>query len=231
MPSPVTTIKAASRGGYTTENGLFVDASAVTPLPSTAFAEGQTIGSVFECGGATCARLAVAVSAVSGTSPTLDVYVETSPDGLTSWRSVADFDQKSDVLLAMGAVTSAGTTPPTITLTGTPNRYINLKVICTTLGARGTAVIKYSLDGGKTYSAAVTTAATMLMSDPVTGLTTGVTLAYASATAATDNVWTAKTQGFEAKSFAPLDRYMRCVAQVGGSNTPIVTASVTGALV
>jgi hypothetical protein len=231
MPTSVTTIQFAERGGYNAENGQFVSAPPTTPLQSTAFAEGQTIGSVVECGGATCARLQVSVSAVSGTNPTLDVYVETSPDGLTSWRSVADFDQKSAAGLAMTAVSSAGTTPPTITLTGTANRYINLKVICTVLGARGTAEIKYSLDGGKTYSASTVTAATMLMSDPVTGESTGVTLNYASATAAVDNVWTAKTAGFERKTFGPLDRFLRCVAVVGGSATPIVTASVTGEFV
>ncbi len=91
----------------------------------------------------------------------------------------------------MTAVTSAGTTPPVITLTGTPNRYIDLKVLCTVLGALGTSKIKYSINGGNTYSVAQLTAATILILDPLTGESTGVTLNIAAGTAATDNVWTA----------------------------------------
>ncbi len=232
MPRNVTTKPFEnSATGYKTESGKFVHAPAIALLVLAALAAGQTIGPVVECGGSSCARLTLEVTAKSGTNPTLDVYVETSPDGLTSWRSLADFDQKTDVSLAMGAVTEAGTTPPDITLTGTPNRYINLKVLCTLLGARGTSKIKYSLDGGKTYSAEQLTAATIEMLDPVTGETTGVTLNVENAAAAVDNVWTAKTAGYERKQFVGLDRYMRCVAVVGGSATPIVTASVTGELV
>lgn len=231
MPSSVTTKRPQTGTGYNTEAGEFVAARSIPLFPSQAFASGQTIGNVFEVGGAACARLSLAVSAKSGTNPTLDVTVETSEDGLAGWRSVAAFDQKTDVLLAMGAVTETGTTPPDITLTGTPNRYINLKVLCTTLGARGTSQIKYSLDGGVTYSTPALTAATMLMSDPVTGESTGVTLNMENAAAAVDNVWTAKTAGYERKQFTGLDRFVRAVASVGGSGGPTVTASVSGELV
>ena len=94
----------------------------------------------------------------------------------------------------LSAVTSAGTTPPVITLTGTPLRALNIKVLCTVLGARGTSYIKYSIDGGLNYSTAEVTAATILMLDPLDGLTsTGVTLNIAAGTAAVDNVWTAAT--------------------------------------
>lgn len=231
MPSNVTTLHPETGSGYQMENGRRASAERVTLIALAALAEGQTIGSVVEVGAKGVARLTLETTVKSGTSPTLDVAVETSPDGLTAWRKIAAFDQQSDVGLAMSAVTSSGTTPPAVTLTGTPNRYINLKVLCTTLGARGTSAIKYSLDGGETYSAPALTAATQELFDPVTGETTGVTLAMANAAAAVDNVWTAKTAGYERKQFAGLDRFMRAAIVVGGSSTPIMTASLTGELV
>jgi hypothetical protein len=87
------------------------------------------------------------------------------------------------------AVTEAGTAPPDVTLSGTPTKYIDLVVEITTGGARGTAVFRYSIDGGDTWAAEnVTTAATYLMSG------TGVTLNFATGTDYTDdNVYTAKT--------------------------------------
>jgi hypothetical protein len=91
----------------------------------------------------------------------------------------------------LSAVTSSGTSPPVVTLTGTPNRYINFKMVCTVLGARGTSFIKYSINGGNTYSTAEVTAATILMLDPLTGESTGVTINIAAGAAAVDNVWTA----------------------------------------
>ena len=106
----------------------------------------------------------------------------------------------------MSGVTSVGTTPPVITLTNTANRLggtgpcrpVNLKVVCTTSGARGTWVLKYSIDGGATYATAasnITSAATVALTDildPAQGLL-GITLNIATGNAATDNVWTAKS--------------------------------------
>lgn len=230
MSVEISSTKAGT--GYPKRDGRYADTEAIILLGSQAFGAGQTIGPVFEVGSRGVARLALEVTAKSGTSPTLDVAVETSPDGLTAWRKVGTaFDQKTDVGLAMGAVSESGTTPPDITLTGTPNRYIDLKVVCTKLGNRGTSEIKYSLDGGETYSDAVVTAATVEMVDPVTGDSTGVTLNMEDAAAALNNVWTAKTAGYERKTLAGLDRFVRAVANVGGSDTPTVTASVSGELV
>lgn len=93
----------------------------------------------------------------------------------------------------MTAVSSTGTTPPVITLTGTPTMPIDLQVKCTTLGALATWLLKYSIDGGLTYSDIVASAATVEMFDPATGLTTGVTLNIAAGTAAVNNVWTAQS--------------------------------------
>jgi hypothetical protein len=97
----------------------------------------------------------------------------------------------------MSAITAAGTTPPTVTVSGTPTGPWNLKIICTKLGARGTSEIKFSTDGGQNYSAAIVTAASIPLIDTsvdaITGNngTTGLTIAMADTAAAVDNVWTA----------------------------------------
>lgn len=87
---------------------------------------------------------------------------------------------------AWSAVTEAGTSPPDVTLSGTPNNTYSLRVEITTAGNRGTAKFKYSLNGGKTWSKILTTAATYEMPD------TGTTLNFATGSAySTDNVYTA----------------------------------------
>lgn len=55
---------------------------------------------------------------------------------------------------------ATGTTPPALTLTGTPNSVYDFVIQITTGGARGTAVFKWSSDGGNTFTSNVTTAAT-----------------------------------------------------------------------
>lgn len=92
---------------------------------------------------------------------------------------------------AVSAVTSAGTTPPTVSISGTPapTGAFDVSVEVTTGGSRGTAVIKYTVDGGITYTTDVTTAATVELFDS-DGVSTGITIAMASGTYATDNVYT-----------------------------------------
>lgn len=53
----------------------------------------------------------------------------------------------------MGAVTAAGTTPPTVTLSGTPLGAFKLFIDVVTGGAAGTATFRFSTDGGQTWSA------------------------------------------------------------------------------
>lgn len=96
----------------------------------------------------------------------------------------------------MAAVSATGTTPPTITITGTPNRPVTLRIECTTLGALGTSRIRYSTDGGVTWISNVTTVATVVANDTrllsASGLTeaTGLTINIAAGAMAVDNVWT-----------------------------------------
>jgi len=86
---------------------------------------------------------------------------------------------------ALSAVTSTGTSPPTITLTGTPADWWDVRVKATLGGARGTWLLQYSLDGGASYNGTdVTSTATYDIPE------TGITLNIASGNATDDNVWT-----------------------------------------
>lgn len=95
----------------------------------------------------------------------------------------------------MGAVTEAGTTPPDVTLSGTPLGPWDLRLKCTLGGARGTARFRFSTDGGNTWSAEFVTAASVVLTDTnavspvgVNGAT-GITAAFESATFNADNTW------------------------------------------
>lgn len=70
---------------YTTRTGLYVNSEDVT-LASPAAHTASGTGDAVELGPFTTLRLVVTTSAVSGTTPTLDLTVETSHDGST-WRS------------------------------------------------------------------------------------------------------------------------------------------------
>lgn len=87
--------------------------------------------------------------------------------------------------LEMTAVTSAGTTPPTVTLSGTPNGAHDVRIEITAGGALATAVFRWSINGGSTWTSTVTTAASVVL----TG--SGLTAAFAAGTYATNNVYTA----------------------------------------
>jgi hypothetical protein len=102
----------------------------------------------------------------------------------------------------MGSVTSSGTTPPVATLSGTPLGAFDLVIECVVGGAHLTATIRFSTDGGNTWSDALTTAgvgAPLSLIDTATDSTvgvngaTGISVAFAAGTFATDNKWTAKS--------------------------------------
>lgn len=87
------------------------------------------------------------------------------------------------------APTATGTSPPVVTITGENSLAIDsVRVEITTLGARGTAVFRYSFDGGATWSeSGVVTAATYEMK--LRGMPTGLTLNFAVGSYAVDNVY------------------------------------------
>lgn len=82
---------------------------------------------------------------------------------------------------------SVGTTPPALTLTGVPQLgSLEIVLQCTTAGAVGTAVFSWSRDGGRSFTAGLASASTMLLYG--TGLSVVVP---AGAVFAVDNVYTA----------------------------------------
>ena len=103
----------------------------------------------------------------------------------------------------MGTVSSAGATPPVLTLGGTPlDAFPKLVIECRLPGAHETATIRFSTDGGRHWSAdLVTPAAPVAMNltdtadDSLVGVNgaTGLTVTFAAGVFAIDNVWTAYT--------------------------------------
>lgn len=76
-----------------------------------------------------------------------------------------------------------GTSPPTVTVTGTIPAGFGLQIDIPVGGARGTATFRYSVDNGTNWSTAATTAASVLLGG------TGVTAVFPVGTYSTDNVW------------------------------------------
>jgi hypothetical protein len=66
---------------------------------------------------------------------------------------------------SMGTVTEAGASVGGVGLTGTPTGAWDLRIRIILGGARGTATFQFSTDGGGTYSATLTTAATVALTD------------------------------------------------------------------
>lgn len=99
---------------------------------------------------------------------------------------------------SMGTVASAGTSPPVATITGTPLGPWDLRIDLVAGTAHGTATIKFSVDGGNTWSENLTTAlATVALplvdtaTDSLVGVNgaTGLSVAFAAGTFNADNSW------------------------------------------
>lgn len=88
---------------------------------------------------------------------------------------------------ATSTVTALGSAPPTVSLSGTPAGYYDLRIEITTGGTVGVAVFRWSKDGGASWTSTVTTAATVALG------TTGLTAAFSAGTYATDHVYQAHT--------------------------------------
>jgi hypothetical protein len=87
-------------------------------------------------------------------------------------------------------ITSSGTTPPVVSVTGKTTLAIDkLRVEVTTGGARGTALVRYSFDNGATFAQrnVVTGASVEVLTG--TGDKTGLVLVFAVGAYATDNVY------------------------------------------
>lgn len=86
---------------------------------------------------------------------------------------------------AIGGVTATGTTPPAVTLTGTPLDSYGIRIEITTAGALATAAFRWSKDGGLTYTSGILTAATVVLG------ATGLTANFPAGPYAVNNVYTA----------------------------------------
>lgn len=100
----------------------------------------------------------------------------------------------------MSSVTASGTSPPTVTLSGTPNFAGQLQIDIVVGGTLGTATFRFSTDGGQNWSATIATAASVPLIDTAVdslvganGLT-GVTAAFAAGTYNADNLYVATPQ-------------------------------------
>lgn len=152
-----------------------------------------------EAGGVVIAH-SKTVSYLSRLKTTTGEYILKQPDqpGMPFMLCGRPLIRRDRGLLAgssMGAVTSAGTSPPALTLSGVPLGPWDLRVKCTLGGALGTAKFRFSTDGGNTWSAEFATAASVEITDTavvspvgVNGAT-GITAAFASATFNADNTW------------------------------------------
>lgn len=98
----------------------------------------------------------------------------------------------------MGTVTSSGTSPPVMTITGTPLGPWRLHVDALASHA-STITVRFSTDNGNTWSAAITVAddgvpvaLTDTAADSLVGVNgaTGISVAFASGTFNVDNLWT-----------------------------------------
>lgn len=82
--------------GYVTA-GLRVSRGRAVTLVASGAQTATGSGSAVEIADKGSVRLLLDVSAASGTTPTLDVTVETSYDGSTGWTSLGTFTQKTAV--------------------------------------------------------------------------------------------------------------------------------------
>ena len=78
--------------GYTTANGRYANTIPVTLVTGAIGATASS--SSIELGDRNSLRLDLVISAASGTNPTLDVAVQSSPDNST-WTTVASFTQQT----------------------------------------------------------------------------------------------------------------------------------------
>lgn len=102
---------------------------------------------------------------------------------------------------SMATPSSAGTSPPVLTITGTPTGPWDLRIECQLGGAHATATYRFSVDGGNTWSADIVTlgagvaqALTDTAVDSLVGNNgaTGLSVAFAAGTFNADNAWSSK---------------------------------------
>lgn len=122
----------------------------------------------------------------SNGQPLLNVVRQDMDAGMIEFEGMAPLFI-SDRLPVAYTVTSAGTTPPTVTVSGYPAGDYNIRIEITGGGTLGNAVFRLSVDGGTTWALTSQTTAALWTDDQY-----GLNVVFASGTYATDNVYTTK---------------------------------------
>ena len=87
---------------------------------------------------------------------------------------------------------SSGTNPPSVTLTGRPTLgSMQTQIIITTGGDLGTAIFKWSFDGGLTFTTGVATAPSVILNCPTPPFVTGMTANFSAGPYDVSNVYVA----------------------------------------
>lgn len=107
------------------------------PASSVALASSVTLtasaaGSAVDIGDAATLRLDLVITAKAGTNPTLDIDVQSSPDGSTNWVTVASFAQQTNTTAGVHKVF------------GPCDRYVRIN---STIGGTGSPSFTFSVTG------------------------------------------------------------------------------------
>lgn len=133
------------------------------------------------------ARVAAHVSR-TGVAPTRQEIADRIAAALSPVTCTADYSSPGGTGVVTSwpgdwYVQSTGTTPPTVTLTGTPAGNYDFCIDIRVGGARGTATFSYSTDNGITWTTAELTAASVTLGS------TGLTAAFSVGTYNVDNLY------------------------------------------
>lgn len=145
-----------------------------------------TANTVYEIGNASGAEL----KANFGVGPAVELLavMAEKPN-----HGILRFVKSTSTYVATSAVVATGTTPLTLAITGNALDAFDIRVECTKLGALGTATVRISLDGGKTWTFGGKSYVTGVISELATD--TGLTFTFTGAvTSQLDNVWTSTAQ-------------------------------------
>ena len=106
--------------------------------------------------------------------------------------------------ITTGSISVDSGTSPAITIAGTANRYVSIKIKCTTGGTLGNSKVVISVDGGKTWSRAeittVGSGSALTIVSPHDGSSTGVTVYWAAGTSVVGETWTVPTTSVKVAS-------------------------------
>lgn len=154
------------------------------------------------------ALLALTSDTAKGNGYRAVAVVAGTPQGVATTALALRADQG----IAFGGMAtpySAGTTPPTVTLTGTPSSTVqSFQMTCTLLGILGTSHVAISINGSSVYAGV--SAASL---GPYSGITVGI----AAGAMAVDDVWTSVPV---ATSWTSTDASHTVFSQVTLANMP-----------